>query len=256
LAGQGRIDDARAALRRTRANADVEPELAELRTDLLQQGGSVSSWPALFGHAGRRPLIIGVALAIFQQVTGINTVIYYAPGIFQNAGLSSASVAILATAGVGGVNVLMTVVAMRLMDSAGRRPLLLAGLAGMIVMLLVLAGSSYIGAKGSLAAITVASVALYVAFFAIGIGPVFWLLLSEIFPLAVRGRGMSIATVSNWGSNFVVTLVFPGVVAALGSATAFLIFGVLSIFAWLFTYIYVPETKGRSLEEIEAQLAA
>jgi MFS family permease len=97
-------------------------------------------------------------------------------------------------------------------------------------------------------------VAVYVGFFAIGLGPVFWLLISEIFPLAVRGRGMSVATVANWGSNFVVTLVFPPVVEALGSSVAFLIFGVLSIGAFAYTYFSVPETNGRSLEEIEAQL--
>ncbi len=255
LAGQGRNDEARAALKRTRDSDDVEAELAELRTDLRREGGTIAPWSALFDARGRRPLIIGVALAVFQQVTGINTVIYYAPTIFQSAGLSSASVSILATAGVGLVNVIMTVVAMRLMDRAGRRALLLVGLAGMIVMLLVLAAGFALGGKGAVAYITVASVALYVGFFAIGLGPVFWLLISEIFPLSVRGRGMSVATVSNWGSNFVVTLVFPGVVAALGSAMAFLIFAVLSVGAWIFTYAMVPETKGRSLEEIELQMA-
>jgi len=255
LAGLGRIDDARAALRRSRGTHDVEAELRDLRTDLRQESGRSAPWSDLLGRRARGPLIVGVALAIFQQVTGINTVIYYAPGIFQSAGMSSASVSILATAGVGLVNVIMTVVAMRLLDRVGRRALLLVGLAGMIVMLLVLSGGFALGTKGAVAYITVISVALYVGFFAIGLGPVFWLLISEIFPLAVRGRGMSVASVSNWGSNFVVTLVFPGVVAALGSAAAFLIFAVLSVFAFVFTYWKVPETKGRSLEEIEAELA-
>ncbi len=252
LAGQGRSEEARAALVRMR-DGSVDAELADLRTDTTREGRAVP-WSALWAPSARRPLIVGVSLAVFQQVTGINTVIYYAPGIFSSAGLSSTSVSILATAGVGLVNVVMTVVAMSLMDRAGRRPLLLWGLAGMIVMLLVLAGGFALGTKGVVSYITVASVAVYVGFFAIGLGPVFWLLIAEIFPLAVRGRGMSIATVANWGSNFVVTLVFPKLVAALGSSAAFLTFAVLSIGAWIYTYSAVPETKGRSLEEIEAQL--
>jgi sugar porter (SP) family MFS transporter len=253
LAGHGRVDEARAALRRMRDNPDVEPELAELRQDSLREPGR-TPWSALLARGARRPLIIGVALAVFQQVTGINTVIYYAPSIFRSAGLSSASVSILATAGVGLVNVIMTVVAMNLLDRAGRRALLLWGLAGMIAMLLVLAAGFAVGTKGAVAVITVAAVAVYVGFFALGLGPVFWLLISEIFPLAVRGRGMSVATVANWGSNFVVTLLFPGVVAALGSAAAFAIFAVLSVGAWIYAFFCVPETSGKSLEEIEAQL--
>ncbi len=253
LAGHNRLDDARSALRRMRDSDDIEPELHELRTD-LRRDGKLVPWSALWAHGARKPLIVGVALAVFQQVTGINTVIYYAPIIFQHAGLSSASVSILATAGVGLVNVIMTVVAMRLLDTAGRRVLLLWGLAGMIAMLLLLAGGFAVGVGGWVAWVTVAGVAAYVGFFAIGLGPVFWLLISEIFPLAVRGRGMSVATVANWGSNFAVTLVFPGVVEALGSAAAFLAFAVFSVAALVFTWRVVPETNGRSLEEIEAQL--
>jgi MFS family permease len=150
----------------------------------------------------------------------------------------------------------MTVVAMNLMDRVGRRPLLLWGLGGMILMLLVLAGGFAWGAHGAVAYFTVASVAAYVGCFAIGLGPVFWLLISEIFPLAVRGRGMSVASVANWGMNFVVTLVFPPLVAALGSASAFLVFAVLSVCAFIFTWAEVPETRGRSLEEIEGQLGS
>jgi sugar porter (SP) family MFS transporter len=253
LAGHGRLDAARAALGHMREPAEVEAELVELRTDLARDGRLVP-WSALLSPHVRMPLIVGVSLAVFQQITGINTVIYYAPTIFQSAGMSSASVAILATAGVGLVNVIMTVVAMRLLDVVGRRALLLWGLAGMIVMLLVLSGGFALGTGGWVARVTVGSVAAYVGFFAIGLGPVFWLLISEIFPLAVRGRGMSVATVANWGSNFAVTLVVPPLVAALGSAAAFLAFAVLSVGAFIFTLRVVPETNGRSLEEIEAQL--
>jgi sugar porter (SP) family MFS transporter len=256
LAGEGCMDEARVALRRLRAGSAVEGELAELRTDLRREGGRLVSWSALFRRGARKPIIVGVALAVFQQVTGINTVIYYAPTIFRSAGLSSDSVSILATAGVGLVNVVMTVVAMNLMDRLGRRPLLLWGLGGMILMLLVLAGGFAWGAHGAVAYFTVASVAAYVGCFAIGLGPVFWLLISEIFPLAVRGRGMSVASVANWGMNFVVTLVFPPLVAALGSASAFLVFAVLSVCAFIFTWAEVPETRGRSLEEIEGQLGS
>ncbi len=256
LAGQQRTDEARAALQRVRRGADVEAELAELRTDLRQEGGRLVPWSALFQRGARKPIIVGVALAVFQQVTGINTVIYYAPTIFRAAGLSSDSVSILATAGVGLVNVIMTVVAMSLLDRFGRRPLLLWGLGGMIVMLLVLSGGFAYGAHGAVAYFTVVSVAAYVGFFAIGLGPVFWLLISEIFPLSVRGRGMSVASVANWGMNFVVTLIFPPLVASLGSAAAFLMFAVLSIAAFIFTLKEVPETRGRSLEDIEGQLGA
>ena len=256
LAGQNRTDDAREALQALRVGTDVEEELAELRTDVRREGTRSVPWSELFRHGARLPVIVGISLAVFQQVTGINTVIYYAPQIFRAAGLQSDSASILATAGVGLVNVIMTVVAMALLDRVGRRPLLLWGLGGMIVMLLVLAGGFYFGAHGAVAYLTMISVAAYVGFFAIGLGPVFWLLISEIFPLAVRGRGMGVASVANWGSNFLVTLIFPPLVASLGSAAAFMMFAVLSVGAFVFTLRVVPETKGRSLEEIERQLGA
>jgi SP family galactose:H+ symporter-like MFS transporter len=251
LAGSGRMEEARRALARMRQPEEVEPELAELRRD---GHSKIAPWSALLARGARRPLIIGSALAVFQQITGINTVIYYAPTIFQSAGMSSASGAILATVGVGLVNVIMTMVAMGLLDRLGRRPLLLWSLAGMVAMLVVLSVGFAAGGKGAVALLTVGAVAAYVGFFAIGLGPVFWLLIAEIFPLSVRGRGMSVATVANWGANFVVTLLFPGVVASLGSAAAFAIFAVLSLGAWIYILAEVPETKGKSLEEIEAQL--
>jgi MFS family permease len=188
---------------------------------------------------------------MFQQVTGINTVIYFAPEIFQSAGLSSAATSILATAGVGAVNVIMTIVSIRLIDRLGRRQLLSWSLGGMSVTLLILAAAFYSGASGQLAWISVASVAVYVGFFAIGLGPVFWLLISEIFPLALRGRAMSLATVANWGFNFIVSVTFLDLVGAVGTAGAFLIYAILSVAALLFIVALVPETKGVSLEQIE-----
>jgi MFS transporter, SP family, galactose:H+ symporter len=188
---------------------------------------------------------------MFQQITGINTVIYFAPTIFQSAGLPSAATSILATAGVGAVNVIMTIVSIRLIDGLGRRRLLFWSLGGMTVTLLVLSGAFYAGTSGQLSWIAVISVAAYVGFFAIGLGPVFWLLIAEIFPLALRGRAMSLATVANWGFNLIVSATFVDLVGALGSAAVFLFYAILSVVVLVFTALMESETTGRSLEQIE-----
>jgi MFS transporter, SP family, galactose:H+ symporter len=256
LAGRGRLQDAEAVLRRLRGGADVSDEISGLRTDLAREGRHIASASELLAPSLRRPLIIGIGLAMFQQITGINTVIYYAPTIFQSAGLSSAATAILATAGVGAVNVIMTIVSIRLIDRLGRRQLLIWSLGGMAVTLFVLAGAFTAGASGHLAWIAVLSVAAYVGFFAIGLGPIFWLLISEIFPLALRGRAMSLATVANWGFNLIVSATFLNLVEVAGSSGTFLIYAVLSLLALVFVAIVVPETKGRTLEQIEEALGA
>ena len=202
-------------------------------------------------------MIVGVGLAVAQQITGINTVIYYAPTIFNFAGVSSASVAILASVGVGLVNVAMTVVAMQLIDRVGRRPLLLVSLAGMALSLFVLGlAFSLPQLSASLGWIAVTSLMVYVGSFAVGLGPVFWLILSEIYPLRIRGRAMSVGTVANWGANLIVALSFLTLTQVLGKPVTFLLYGVVSIGAWLFAYFLVPETKGRSLEAIEAHWRA
>jgi len=251
LAGHGRIDEAGAVLTRLRGGTDVSGELNALRTDIAREGKHLANWRELFSRRLRRPLTIGVGLAMFQQITGINTVIYFAPTIFETAGLPSAATSILATAGVGAVNVIMTIVSIRLIDRLGRRQLLYWSLGGMAAALFVLTGAFHAGASGGLAWIAVASVAAYVGFFAIGLGPVFWLLIAEIFPLAVRGRAMSLATVANWGFNLIVAVTFLDLVAVLGSANAFLLYGLLCLVALAFVIAVVPETKGHSLEEIE-----
>ena len=200
LVMRGRDADARRVLSRLRAPEEIEPEIAEvhrvtemehLRTrDLLS--------PNL------RPLVaIGVLLAIFQQITGINTVIYYAPTLLQEAGFGTHA-SLLANVVNGGVNVIMTIVAIRLLDRVGRRPLLLT---------------------------------------------------SEIYPLTIRGAAMSVATIANWAANFVVTISFLTIKNAIGAMGVFLLFGSLTLVALLYFWREVPETKGRSLQEIERDLA-
>lgn len=251
LLKQGREQEARQVLNRTRAGSGIDKEIEEIRqVEQVEESGLGQ----LLRPWLRPALIVGFGLAIFQQVTGINTVIYYAPTIFKSTGFGS-SASILATVGVGVVNVALTIVAILLVDKVGRRPLLLVGLTGMALSLGGL-GLAFLlpGLSGYVGWIAVASLMLYVAFFAVGLGPVFWLLISEIYPLKVRGSAMSVATVGNWGSNLLVALTFLTLIQAVGSTATFWLCAGLSVGALIFTYFLVPETKGRSLEEIEADL--
>ncbi|HUI43243.1 MAG TPA: sugar porter family MFS transporter [Terriglobia bacterium] len=251
LAERGRTDVAARVLQRIRGTNQVQAEMQEIQT-ILQQSEERGRWSDLLSQSARPALVIGIGLAIFQQITGINTVIYYAPTIIQSAGIPSASGAILATAGIGLVNVLMTVVAMWLIDRTGRRPLLLTGIAGMIFTLGAL-GVVFTQPRhdSTIAWVAVITIMLYIASFAISLGPIFWLLISEIYPLKIRGLAEGMAAGSNWGSNFLVSLTFLTLVQALGPSKTFWLYGVLAVASWLFSYYFVPETKGRTLEEIE-----
>jgi MFS transporter, SP family, galactose:H+ symporter len=251
LAMHGDHEKARAVLMRVRGTTDVDAELQEieLTSARVEKGSRLS---ALFASSLRPALVAGIGLAIFQQVTGINTVIYYAPMIMQAAGISSASGAILATAGIGVVNVLMTIVSMWLIDRIGRKPLLLTGIAGMVITLGILSLAFHISMRaGALAWVAVISMMAYVASFAISLGPIFWLLISEIYPLKIRSSAEGLAAAFNWGSNLVVTLTFLTLVQEMGASRTFLLYALLAAAAWIFSYHYVPETKGRTLEEIE-----
>ncbi len=254
LVGRGHPDRARAVLNRIRSREQVNGELTEIQQSVAQQKGH---WSELLSPLLRPAMVVGIGLAIAQQITGINTVIYYAPTILDFAGFSSASVAILASVGVGIVNVLLTLVAMQLIDRVGRRPLLLVSLAGMAASLFVL-GLAFALPQlaGSLGWIAVIGLMTYVGSFAVGLGPVFWLMLSEIYPLRIRGRAMSVGTVANWGANLIVALSFLTLTQALGRAPTFWLYGIISIGAWVFAFLLVPETRGRSLEDIEAHWRA
>ena len=248
----GQHETAHRVLVRIREPADVSAEIEEIRLSLAQQTES-GHWTDLLRRQVRPALLIGIGLAIFQQITGINTVIYYAPKILQAAGFNSASGAILATVGVGVVNVAMTILAMFLVDRAGRRPLLLVGIAGMIVTLAALGLSFRISSpSGQLAWTAVICLMGYVAAFAISLGPIFWLLIAEIYPLKIRGLAEGTAATFNWGSNFIVSLTFLTLVEKLGASSTFLVYALASVGSWLFAYYLVPETKGRTLEQIEA----
>jgi sugar porter (SP) family MFS transporter len=250
LAEHGQTDLARKVLARIRGTENVEPEWQEIQKTLAvaEERGSFSD---LFSPSVRMALVIGIGLAIFQQVTGINTVIYYAPLIVQSAGISTASGAILATAGIGLVNVIMTIIAMWLIDHVGRRPLLLTGIAGMIVSLGVLGFVFRMPTGGALAWLAVITLMVYVASFAISLGPIFWLLIAEIYPLRVRGIAEGTAAGMNWAFNFLVSFTFLTLVEVLGPSLTFWLYALLAIASWLFSYYLVPETKGRTLEEIE-----
>jgi SP family galactose:H+ symporter-like MFS transporter len=246
----GHHEVAHRVLVRIRGPSDVNVEIEEIKASLAQQAES-GHWTDLLLRQVRPALVVGLGLAVFQQITGINTVIYYAPRILQAAGFNSASGAILATVGVGIVNVAMTILAMFLVDRAGRRPLLLVGIAGMIVTLGVL-GLGFRYPSGHLAWIAVICLMGYVASFAISLGPIFWLLIAEIYPLKIRGLAEGTAATFNWASNLIVSLTFLTLVEKLGASSTFFLYALASVLSWFFAYHFVPETKGRTLEQIEA----
>ncbi|RRJ28938.1 sugar porter family MFS transporter [Halocatena pleomorpha] len=252
LVEHGEEDTARSVLSRIRAKDEVDDEIERIRevSEIEEQGGLSD----LLKPWVRPALVVGVGLAIIQQFSGINTIIYYAPTILNNIGFGDIA-SIAGTIGVGIVNVGMTIIAIMLVDRVGRRPLLLVGTGGMTVMLAILGLGFFLpGLSGVVGYVTLGSMLLYVAFYAISLGPVFWLLISEIYPLQIRGTAEGVASVFNWGANFLVGLTFLSLMEQIGESWSFWILGVFCILAFVFIYFKVPETMGRSLEEIEADL--
>jgi sugar porter (SP) family MFS transporter len=206
-----------------------------------------------------RALVTGIGLFLIQQFVGINSVMYYAPSLFREAGMESHDSAILATVSVGVVNVLATFIAVWLIDRAGRKPLLYAGLAGMLVSLAAIGGVFALGGSGGgfeTGKATMITVWLYIACFAFSLGPVPWIIMTEIFPLNVRGRAVSIATMSSWGANLIVSFSFLPLFEAAGAAYTYWLYALVSLLGIVFVWRLVPETKGLSLEEIEGRLLA
>lgn len=250
LAARGRRDRALAVLRRVGGEAHAEREMAEIEAALREEPVSLAQLlqPGLF-----RVLVIGVVLAVLQQVTGINVILYYAPKIFATLGATT-DAALLNTVVVGASMVAFTFVAIGAVDRWGRRPLLLLASAGMGICLFAFSFVAFAQKTGPWALVFIVG---YIASFSIAMGPVVWVVLSEIFPNRVRGRAMSVATFFLWTANFVVSQTFPvlndhpALVERFHHAFPFWVYGLLCAGALWFIHRFIPETKGRTLEEIE-----
>ncbi|RME90271.1 MAG: MFS transporter [Verrucomicrobia bacterium] len=246
LAAQDRVEDARRILERIGGPEHATRELAAIREALRQEEGRLAE---LFTGPMRRPLVIAVLLMAFSQFSGINAIMYYSTNIFVTAGVGVAD-AFTATAMIGLVNLVMTFVAIGLVDRLGRRLLLLAGLT-IQVLALGAVGLMFAQDGGGLALLI--AILAFIAAFAMALGPVSWVVCSEIFPTRVRGRAMSVATFTIWSACYLVAQTFPVLrdSAWVGPARTFWLYAVFSVAAWVFVWRMLPETKGRSLEEIE-----
>jgi len=245
LLKQGRDKEARDVLGRVDDAATADAELKAIREALSLESGSIRE---LFRPGLRKALFIGIFLAVFQQITGINAVIYYAPRFFETAGLGRSS-AIFQSALIGLVNLIFTLVAIALVDRLGRKPMLLAGCAGMGLSF-VLLGAAFKFQLFSGPLVLVLTL-LYIAFFAMTQGPIIWVVIAEIFPNRLRGRAMAIATAALWVADFAVSLSFPVIADKLHESFAFWLYAAMCAIDFVFIATMLPETKGKSLEEIE-----
>lgn len=250
LTKQGRDDEALRILTRADGPTQAVNQLAEIKEAIALESGSVMQ---LFGPGMRLVLVIGVALAILQQVTGINVFLYFGTEIFKKMG-SGTNAALLQTVIVGAVNLTFTVVAIWTVDRLGRKPLMLIGSTGMGICLFSMGLAAYWQRTELWMLLFILG---YIACFALSVGPVVWVILSEIFPTRIRGRAMAIATVCLWIANYVVSQTFPmmdehpGLIERFHHGFPFWVYGGFCVVLALFVWRLLPETKGKTLEEIE-----
>jgi len=246
LTEQKRASDALDVLKRIEG-PDAESQLEAIKKSVLTEAGTFSD---LLAPALRRPLLLTVALAILQQITGINTVLFYGSMIWERQlGGSSHSTAIGANVTIGLINFLSTIVAFWLIDRSGRKPLLMFSSGCMAVCQLLLGIAFLLPAPQAM--LVLGCMLLCVAAFAVGLGPGTWVLMAELFPTRVRGRAMSIANTALWVASFVLTATFLSLARAVTITGAFCVYSVMCVFTFLLVWKLVPETKGKSLEEIE-----
>ncbi len=252
LISRGRTDRGREVLEAIHGPKDAQEEFDKIQGIVCQK---VLNFRQIIKMGFGRVLALGIVVSIFTQAVGINAIIYYAPVIFKTAGLTHDASSILATVGIGFVNVVFTFIAVFSLDRLGRRKMLLTGVGGIIFSLVVTTVSFWIGVTSvSLAYLVMASFIIFIAFQGIGTGPACWLIPSEIFPTEARGTGMGLSVSFNWLTNFIVALLFPIVLSGLGVVWTFGIFLIIAMIAFLLFYSMVPETKGISLETIEQNI--
>lgn len=268
LMSKGRHSESIRILKRIEGEEQAKDSFQQMQEEIKRSETEKSGWKELLQPWLRTPLIICIGIMFFQQFVGINTVIYYSPKIFLMAGFDGTVAAIWASIGVGAVNVIFTVVSVYFVDRLGRRKLYFIGLSGIVVSLLIL-GLCFVFVNqlgDSVKWVAILLIFCYVAFFAISIGPLGWLIISEIFPLKLRGLGASLGSLSVWFFNSIVSFTFFKIVKALtipgkeiimdgenlgNPAGAFGFYGGVAFLALIWGYFYVPETKGVSLEQIE-----
>jgi len=250
LSKRRRRDEALAILTRIDGPRFAQDELRNIEEMIARESGRLSE---LWEPWMRRVLVLGVALAVLQQVVGINVFLYYAPKIFASLG-AAARVALLQMVIVGAVNMAFTILAVGVVDRMGRKPLMIVGAAGMGVALAALGLAAYWQLFQWWALVFVLG---YIACFAMSVGPVTWVILSEIFPTSIRGRAMGIATVCLWLANYLVSQTFPMMndnpylLARFHHGFPFWVYAAFCIVLLVVVLRFVPETKGKSLEEIE-----
>jgi sugar porter (SP) family MFS transporter len=235
---------------------DIDREIERIKRGLAAE--KAGSFLDFLRGRGAPEMTTGIGLYFFEQFVGINAIIYFAPTILANAGFDTGIAALLATVVIGVLNVMMTVVAMRLLDRVGRKPLLAVGFAGMTCSLLAV-GLVFIATADASAAqkwLVLPALLAFIAFFAVSIGPIGWLMISEIYPTTLRGRAMSIPSGAHWFFNGIVSFAFLPLTQHLGNGLAFGLFALFGVAGWSFCRSRVPETKGRTLEEIQEQYAA
>jgi len=252
LVMNGKDDDARRVLEKVSDSAQAEADIRAVKASLhAEQSTERAALRELFRPGMRLVLVIGISVAILQQITGINSVFFYAPMIFEQSGIGT-DASFMQAVLVGLVNLVFTVLAILFIDRLGRRPLLGAGLTGIAVCMLLLSygfGSADMNPK-----IILVGILGFVASFAISLGPVMWVLFSELFPNQVRGVAISFVGLINSAVSFLVQLIFPWELQNLGNSMTFLIYGLFAIVGLLIVMRLLPETKGKSLEELEAEL--
>src|SRR5271170_458234 len=253
LFAQNRLAEAESVLKSYTDEPGAKLLLEDIRVSLMTK--MERRWSALWSPAARGALLIAVGFTVLQQVTGINTIIYYGPQIFALAGITSNKSAIFATLIVAVTNVLATIIALVLVDRLGRKPLLYMGVGGMTASLFLLsyAFHNQVTFGPSLGMVATICLVVYIACFAFSMGPIAWILVSEVFPLQIRARGVAAATIGSGASNFLVSLTFLSLIKAAGNALTFAIYGVFCILTLLFVRFVVPETKGRELESISVR---